>query len=443
MPKSARQRLHGRDGGALPKSIELTVPMRRVKAASPHATISATLERIQGRNRNASSGAPRKGSAFFSSTKGAVNTLLTDENSQRTNNTRSLRGTTSFVSLKNSRTVDIRGFNKRAMQSGPRRNSKQRVSTGASMAKDCNGGDATLELEVEKDTESVETALKSRNTSDQNENTALFKELGNAIDELQSRDIGAVSSIPPVTVASLQPSVHINPVTQNDKESVDSHTNSSSQRVKSMLNNPGNNPSQSVVKVRHLGTRISDDLELELFSYNKKMEYNTEDLTLIIRTPETAITIWDGRIDEYYTFPCQLFLKCADMEKFCFWSTPDLEKIEISCSSVPVSGRYRPKKLTGLRTSYRGTRVDNPDRIKRIDPKKGIHVEGDWHASKDSDGVWGWRVNVWTPIPISVFDKVESRIFKMMGQVWIGDEPVEKAELTFSVSVLLRNEYMV
>ena len=133
-----------------------------------------------------------------------------------------------------------------------------------------------------------------------------------------------------------------------------------------------------------------------------------------------------------------------DTEKFCFHSIPDVDKIKISCEAVPVSGKYKPKQPRGLRTSYSGSTVDNDaDGSVHIRHKEGIHIGSKWHPAKDSDGKWGWSANVWTPIPISVFDKVESRFFKIEGQIWMDCNPVEKAELVFSISVLLRKEHMV
>lgn len=382
-----------------------------------------------------------KGGAPHSSTRRA---LLTDESLQHTNNTRSLRRTISSVSLHNSRIMNVRGPKKRITLEGQRRNTEQKVNTGISMAKHGTSGDATLKLEPEKEKgKPVDAILEKRKTRDQSENTVLFKELGNTIGEPQTGDVAEASSTASLAVASLKPSVHTTP---GNKGSMDDHTKVPSHQVKQTLDSPESKLSQSIAKGGGRGINISDDLDLEfdLLSHTRDVTYSPQDVNLVIRAPETAITIWDGRVDEYYTFPCQLFLKCMDAEKFCFSSVPDVDNIELSCSAVPLSGKYKPKVPRGLRTSYWGSTVENDaDGGIQVRHKEGIHVERKWHPLKDSDGKWGWSMNIWTPIPISVFDKVESRFFKLEGEVWIGCKPVEKAELTFSISVLLRKEYMV
>jgi len=126
-----------------------------------------------------------------------------------------------------------------------------------------------------------------------------------------------------------------------------------------------------------------------------------------------------------------------DAEKFCFSSTPDVDNIELT--SVP----FLFLESTNRRCPVGSILLIGVEAYGRIQirHKKGIHVERKWHPSEDSDGKWGWSTNVWAPIPIFVFDKVESRFFKLVGEVWISCEPMEKAELTFiSISVLLRKE---
>lgn len=299
MPMSARKRFHHEHvGGAFTNSAQLVDPsVRRVKAAPPHATIGATLERILWRSRNSSSRSPKKGGAPHSSTRRATGASLTDESLQHTNNTRSLRRTISSVSLHNSCIMNVRGPKKRITLEGQRRNTEQKVNTGISMAKHGTSGDATLKLEPEKEKgKPVDAVLEKRKTRDQSENTVLFKELGNTIGEPQTGDVAEASSTASLAVASLKPSVHTTP---GNKGSMDDHTKVPSHQVKQTLDSPESKLSQSIAKGGGRGINISDDLDLEfdLLSHTRDVTYSPQDVNLVIRAPETAITIWDGRVE--------------------------------------------------------------------------------------------------------------------------------------------------
>lgn len=293
MSKSARKRPYSeRVANSL---INLTVPVRRVKAAPPHAAISATLERILLRSRNASSRFPQKGGTLHSSVKRVTSAPWTDENLLCPNNIRSLRSTTSSTSLNNDHTVNVRGLQRRIVWEEQRRNTKRKVDITTSMAKDDAGVGATLEPEPEKDTQLLESVPAKIKLDGESENTAFFKELGNIMGEPGSED-GEVSSLASLAMAPLELFIHITP---GDNEGEDRNVEASLQQVGSTLDKRQSGPSKTIDKIRGPGIDISDDLDLDLdlINHHKSVKYSPQDVNLVIRTPETSITVWDGRIE--------------------------------------------------------------------------------------------------------------------------------------------------
>jgi hypothetical protein len=73
--------------------------------------------------------------------------------------------------------------------------------------------------------------------------------------------------------------------------------------------------------------------------------------------------------------------------------------------------------------------------------KKGIHVDPVWTAqdSADSKEEYGWYFTFWTPIPISLFSKAETRTFQFTVRIGLGrgaSGGILSAEKTLSISHL-------
>ncbi|KIJ66594.1 hypothetical protein HYDPIDRAFT_109665, partial [Hydnomerulius pinastri MD-312] len=146
----------------------------------------------------------------------------------------------------------------------------------------------------------------------------------------------------------------------------------------------------------------------------------------------------------HYPFKCQLLLKCKAPEPFDVLSLPDVRRIEFVCGTLPVHGHYALRPPSLLRTSYKGARIDAyADGNIVLNATDGVHIDKTWRTTMDADGVWGWYAPVFTPIPLRLFDKMESRRFMLVCRLWMGDghggeQPV-KTELTFGMSMLLRD----
>lgn len=127
------------------------------------------------------------------------------------------------------------------------------------------------------------------------------------------------------------------------------------------------------------------------------------------------------------------------------WAIPKVDRIDLVCCTVPVLGHRKPNASSMLRTRFKGARIDtSEDGGLLLKAEEGMHIEKRWHPTRGSDGTWGWCTDVWTPIPMSFFEKIESRLFEIKGRVWIGTRQVSiEARLEFSVSVLWRELYMM
>ncbi|KAH7924776.1 hypothetical protein BV22DRAFT_482759 [Leucogyrophana mollusca] len=162
--------------------------------------------------------------------------------------------------------------------------------------------------------------------------------------------------------------------------------------------------------------------------------------------------IWDAQDDAIFAVPAQLLLKCANLGKAEFdpGAAPDVYCVELRCYTA---GRKSPHshqpRLPVFSTCYSGAMVPNltrngPPAV--LDDKRGVHIEQTWHPTMDKDGVWGWYVRVWMPIPMGIFDKMETRLFKVDAKVWIdeaGDEEKAfEAGAEFTLSNLLKGRIM-
>ncbi|KAF9237068.1 hypothetical protein BU15DRAFT_63451 [Melanogaster broomeanus] len=194
------------------------------------------------------------------------------------------------------------------------------------------------------------------------------------------------------------------------------------------------------------GSHIAVDPE-SVIHLPRIVTHDIRDLHLVIRPYELDVTIWDEPHHDHYPFKCQLLLKCKAWAPFDVLSLPDVRHIEVVCNTLPVEGHYAVRPPSLLRTTYTGARIDASSGGEvHLNASDGIHIEKTWRTTLDGDGVWGWYVPVFIPVPMRLFDKMEYRKFTLVASLWMGEsdgeeKPVE-ADLTFGMSRLLREVEM-
>ncbi|KAI6137583.1 hypothetical protein EDD17DRAFT_443885 [Pisolithus thermaeus] len=445
-PTSTRKRLYPfneRRDSTIATSAHQTSPERRIKHTTRYATIGAAFGRILHRTESAFVKVLGEAVSPRNRTRRAESALPTDENNPPVRHSRSLRRTSSSSFVDTVRVSGVRSIKRRLEQKG----SGEHVKQGwARVARHHSGVGAPSGPAA--DIESVKTTPKRKKTSHESEPMTSRMVLGNTVEgEESGQTADTVATATQVSVAPCEPPVDMNSTAPNDGRNVDSDITSPHQRL--ALPDAGLECPPPPM-LRNLSPGLDDSSEESDFEYfmnkPKKMFYTVGDLSLIICTPQSDITIWDGRRGEYYSFPSQLFIRCLNQEKFNIWRAPRVNCIDLTCSTIPVTGRYKPKRTSQLYTSYMGARLENAHNEPAIvRARDGVHIDKNWEPVQDKDGVWGWCTNVWTPIPMSLFDRAETKVFIMKGEVSVRSRTEEitmRAELNFSVSVLLREEYM-
>ncbi|KAG9309121.1 hypothetical protein JVU11DRAFT_11016 [Chiua virens] len=166
-----------------------------------------------------------------------------------------------------------------------------------------------------------------------------------------------------------------------------------------------------------------------------------EDVELEIRPSESDITIWDGLQASQHVFKCRLYLRCRT-HPFNAVVMPDVRRIEMTCTTHPTGSRYAQPPV--LLATYAGRACGiNKDGSLHMDLETGIEIDLCWRTVLDEDDdTWGWYKEVSVPLSPRLFDKMEYREFKLVGQAWMGGDCVE-SELTFGISMLLRGVDMM
>ncbi|KAI5998227.1 hypothetical protein EDD15DRAFT_306049 [Pisolithus albus] len=437
-PTSTRKRLYPfkkRQDSTITPSSHQTSTERRVESTVHYATLGAAFGCILHRTE----------SAFFKVLGEAVSpggracrTGSTRPADGKGHPVRSLRRTSSASSIDTIRVPSVNAIRRRLKQRG----SEEHIKQGRTRVEGHHSGVGALSAPA------TVTKFLRKKTSHEHKPAASPKILGNMVQgEESGHTADAVATATQLPVSPCERPVDMNPTTLVEERNADSDITSSHQRLalpdagierppSPMLRNPSPGLEDS-----------SDESDFEYFMEEpKETFYAAEDLSLIIWAPRSDITIWGWHRGEYYSFPSQLFIRCLNQEKFNIRRAPSVDRISLTCSTIPVTGRYKPKRASQLYTSYMGARLDSASNEPAVvKAKHGVHIDKRWEPVQDEEGVWGWCTNVWTPIPMSLFDRAETKVFVMKGEVSVqsrAEEITMRAELNFSVSVLLREEYM-
>lgn len=427
MPGSTRKRLY--------PSTE-----RRLKHAARYATISAAFKRIFHRTESAFIKVLGEAASHRNTTRRAESAPQRERRNPPVHYARSFCGTSSSGFIDTVRVSSLRTIKRRVEQKGPREHTKRRVYVAGHRSSTSVPSEPAANIKPLK-------IVPKRRIGHESELTASRSVLGNTAEEEESGHTVIPAAVL-VAAVPCQSSDGMNLTTLNDDGGADFHVTASPLQRPALQDEELERSPPPML--RNLSPDLedsTDESDCECFMNEPKITfYVDEDLSLIIYTPRSDITLWDGRKGEYYSFPSQLFIRCLKQDKFNIWKAPTVTHIDLTCRTIPVTGQYKPKRTSQLYTSYKGARLENANNGPAVvKAKDGVHIDKSWQPVQDKDGVCGWFANVWTPIPMSLFDRVESKVFVMRGGVSVqsgAEEITMRAELNFSVSVLLREEYM-
>ncbi|KAK6996648.1 hypothetical protein R3P38DRAFT_2654804 [Favolaschia claudopus] len=204
-------------------------------------------------------------------------------------------------------------------------------------------------------------------------------------------------------------------------------------------------------------------------------EPHASEFELAVTFPSTFksnFEVWDQEDDLFLIGPLTLHLTLKDPSK---WdgvpiSHPDVFVVDLSCTSKPIVDPSYPycsasaAQNNKYSVRYDGAKIRCPmGKELTLDPRKGISVDTLWFrtfadggessSNKSHNlnpiplavlGRRGWAMQFFIPIATRLFEKCETRAFRIEGLVSVWNENVAlKEPATMSVSHLMREREMV
>jgi len=153
---------------------------------------------------------------------------------------------------------------------------------------------------------------------------------------------------------------------------------------------------------------------LERFDVNIACQKNTE--------------VWDTVQDDVYAFEGSLCVRDNDLKKV--WEDmPPVESINLECRArdPPASPNSSLSSSTSatadFHMTYQGQSLHEIEVLRSMDYTKGISVNKKWerHYSYQDPTKADWKLRFWVPIPMSLFNKLQDRQFKLRAKVIFND----------------------
>lgn len=135
--------------------------------------------------------------------------------------------------------------------------------------------------------------------------------------------------------------------------------------------------------------------------------------------------LWDLADDSLYAWPGILVL--TDNEASVDF--PPIHAVEIECATHAYEGRFSTETnaVPVFSTCYRGVGLSKKELVdsqKVFDPSLGIVMQEDWSDAQVRRNQW--YVKFWVPVPISLFRKKDSRMFRLRASVSVVDDRMWK-----------------
>ncbi|KAG2116160.1 hypothetical protein DEU56DRAFT_172830 [Suillus clintonianus] len=175
--------------------------------------------------------------------------------------------------------------------------------------------------------------------------------------------------------------------------------------------------------------------------------YALEDLIMKVRCHERHVTTWDAPESAFFIFPAQLLIACTSTNDFDPLVVPDVTIAHLVCTTVAINGSNKFHRQIAFRTFYDGATIRYVNDRPTPDLSRGIHI-GDvpWCSTMDGDGNFGWYMRFWIPIPFALFQRAETRAFKIDARVHVngedGKEGFMNSSSDFTLSRLMRGVAM-
>lgn len=153
------------------------------------------------------------------------------------------------------------------------------------------------------------------------------------------------------------------------------------------------------------------------------VKYALEDLNIKIRCHERHATSWDAPDCAFFIFPAQLLIACTSKNDFDPLAIPNVTIIDLVCTTVAINGFYKSHPQIAFRTFYDGATIRYVKDEPTPDLSRGIHIGNvPWCSTMDRNGDCGWYIHFWIPIPFALFQRAETRTFKIDVKLHVNGE---------------------
>ncbi|KAG2066982.1 hypothetical protein BDR04DRAFT_1233635 [Suillus decipiens] len=148
--------------------------------------------------------------------------------------------------------------------------------------------------------------------------------------------------------------------------------------------------------------------------------YALEDLNMKVHCFKRHATTWDSPDSAFFIFPAQLLIACTSTNDFDPLVIPDVAIVDLVCTTVAINGPYKSHPQIAFRTFYAGATIRYVNDVPTPNLFRGIHIGNvPWCCTMDEDGNFGWFMRFWIPIPLALFQRAETRVFKIDAKVHV------------------------
>ena len=138
----------------------------------------------------------------------------------------------------------------------------------------------------------------------------------------------------------------------------------------------------------------------------------------------------------FFIFPAQLLITCTSKCDFDPLVVPDVSLVDLICTSVTMGGPNNLHSPLSFSTFFDGALIRYVNKEPRCHLTQGIHVEGvlsqSWSSTMNQDGHFGWYMRFWIPIPLVLFQRAETRSFKINVKIHVNGAEDKEGHLTAS-----------
>ena len=123
---------------------------------------------------------------------------------------------------------------------------------------------------------------------------------------------------------------------------------------------------------------------------------------------------------------------------------PPIHSVEVECATHAYEGRFSTESnaLPVFSTRFLGATFSKKElavqaqaqALKMFDPSRGIIMQEDWSDAQVRKNQW--YIKFWVPVPVSLFRKKETRMFRLRASVCAVDDRMWKKVSVYSGTVV-------